>query len=477
MNTIIKPSLAFLFFCSLIFLMNAQVNDIKTLPLQIEARRWVKDQPNQPWSMYDTEIMDNLKGYKSAKMKTNLYGSWKKDRYQATGFFRIEKINDRWWFIDPQGYPNIQRVVNGLRQGPSDQNKAAFSLLFKDSSNWIKSSFESFNRFGFNGIGAWSNTEAILAGNNSSETKLSYSLLVNFMSAYGKMRGGTYQLPGNIGYPNQCVFVFDPAFETFCDENAKVLVKFKNDPNLVGYFSDNELPFGLKNLEGYLSLPDSTDSGRRFAEKWLKEKGIIRSQVNDAYCEEFAGIVADYYYRIVSKSIRKYDANHLYLGSRLHGSPKNTESIIRAAGRYCDVVSINYYGAWSPDLKLMDNWGDWAKKPFIITEFYTKAMDSGLANTTGAGFTVHTQQDRGYAYQNFCLGLLKSKNCVGWHWFKYQDNDPEAKGVDPSNIDSNKGLLSTQYKWYMPMIKSMKQLNINVYSLIKYFDQKDTSNE
>ncbi len=35
--------------------------------------------------------------------------------------------------------------------------------------------------------------------------------------------------------------------------------------------------------------------------------------------------------------------------------------------------------------KTMKHWGEWAQKPFIITEFYTKGMDSGLANTTGAG--------------------------------------------------------------------------------------------
>ena len=107
----------------------------------------------------------------------------------------------------------------------------------------------------------------------------------------------------------------------------------------------------------------------------------------------------------------------------------------------------------------------------MITEFYTKAMDSGMANTTGAGFTVRTQQDRGFAYQHFCLGLLQSRNCVGWHWFKQQDNDPTAKGVDPSNLDSNKGMLNNEYQWYKPMIKLMKKLNENVYSLVDYYDK------
>ena len=147
------------------------------------------------------------------------------------------------------------------------------------------------------------------------------------------------------------------------------------------------------------------DPGRLYAESWLKQQGITLQQITDEHREEFAGVVAERYYKVVSEAIRKYDPNHLYLGSRLHGKPKFIRQIVEAAGRYCDVVAINYYGAWTPSEKTMKHWGEWAQKPFIITEFYTKGMDSGLANTTGAGFTVQTQQERGYAYQHFVLGL------------------------------------------------------------------------
>lgn len=458
---------------ALVFQLSAETNIPKASTFKIEARKWVKNKPNQAWSMFDTQIIDSLKGFRPTNIVTNKYGSWKEKQVSATGFFRVHKITNRWWFVDPEGYLNIQRDVNGLRQGASELNKAAFSALYKDSTTWINTTFEQFKKFGFNGIGAWSDTEAIIEANNHGEIKMSYSLILSFMSSYGKKRGGTYQLPGNIGYPNQCIFVFDPNFEKYCNEYAKIVVQYKSDPNLIGYFSDNELPFGEKNLDGYLTLPDSTDSGRRFAQNWLKKMKISKSNITDKERNEFAGVVASYYFQIVSKAIKKYDPNHLFLGSRLHGESKNIESIVRAAGEYCDVVSINYYGAWTPDAILMKKWGTWANRPFMITEFYTKAMDSGLANTTGAGFTVHTQQDRGHAYQNFCLGLLKSTNCVGWHWFKYQDNDPTAKGVDPSNIDSNKGLLNTEYQWYKPMINSMIQLNENVYSLINYFDKNN----
>ena len=141
------------------------------------------------------------------------------------------------------------------------------------------------------------------------------------------------------------------------------------------------------------------------------------------------------------------------------------------------MAGVNYYGKWTPENDAMTNWERYSKRPFMITEFYTKAMDSGLTNETGAGFTVHTQRDRGYAYQNFCLGLLESKSCVGWHFFKYQDNDPTAKGADPSNLDSNKGLVDNEYNLYKPLADAMKELNINAYRLADWFDQQSTNNK
>ena len=104
-------------------------------------------------------------------------------------------------------------------------------------------------------------------------------------------------------------------------------------------------------------------------------------------------------------------------------------------------------------------------------------MDAvGLANTSGAGWCVRTQKDRGYAYQHFTLGLLEAGNCVGWHWFRYQDNDPTAK-ADKSNIDSNKGLVDNHFECYTDLAEAMKEVNANVYSLAAYFDaQRPTEN-
>ena len=162
----------------------------------------------------------------------------------------------------------------------------------------------------------------------------------------------------------------------------------------------------------------------------------------------------------------------MYLGARFYSSEKNYPLFMEAAGKYCDVISNNYYGKWTPDSADMSNWTRWSDRPFIITEYYTKGEDSGMPNLSGAGWIVRTQRDRGLFYQNYNLALLESKNCVGWHYFKYQDNDPTATGVDPSNVDANKGIVNNYYELWTPMVALMKELNTSVYSIIRYFDKK-----
>lgn len=461
------PILAFVFIIA--SFAQAKGDSERFSSILVEARKWVKGHPDQPWDYYPTRILtDNP----VKKDKVNIYGSRTDQKVKATGFFRTEKIAGRWWVVDPDGYLNVQRGINSFRKGTSERNNMAFEKLYDSDTAWVKASAKIFRHIGINGIGSWSNDELVRAYNKkSSGHKLSYSVNLGMMTAYGKKRGGTYQLAGNTGFPNQTIFVFDPEFPAFCDSLAKASISYlKSDPCLFGYFSDNELPFGLKNLEGYLNLKNPSDPGCVAAGKWLKQNNIAPGAITDKERAEFAGFVAERYFRIVSEAICKADPNHMYLGSRLHGSAKFIPSVMQAAGRYCDVVSINYYGVWTPETKHLQSWAEWTAKPFIITEFYTKAMDSGLANTTGAGYTVHTQKDRGYAYQDFCLALFESGHCIGWHYFKYQDNDPTAQGVDPSNIDSNKGIINNNYVLYNDLTNSMKQFNNQIYRLIDNFD-------
>ena len=107
----------------------------------------------------------------------------------------------------------------------------------------------------------------------------------------------------------------------------------------------------------------------------------------------------------------------------------------------------------------------WAQRPFIITEFYAKAVDSGLANTSGAGWLVKIQEDRGHFYQNFILALSQHPGNIGWHWFKYIDNDPTNLSAEPSYRDANKGIVNGFYTPYTKILDAMKIINSRVYQI------------
>ncbi|WP_395626275.1 hypothetical protein [Daejeonella sp.] len=425
------------------------------------------------WRSFPTRTVASLSSKLSnQKSITNKYGSQQNIKTKSTGFFRTEKINGKWWSIDPDGFAGLHIAVNSIQQGKSDRNIKAFKTVFGNDFSWIKATLDTLSSRGFNGAGSWSDTDAIIAYNKSSKKPIAYSVMLNMMSEYGNKRGGTYQEAGHKGYPKNTIFVFDPEFEVFCDQFAQKIVKYRNDQNLYGYFTDNELPFSLKNLESYLSLPQ-TDLGFQAAKKWLSSRNVEPQNISDQDRADFLGYIADKYFATVSASIKKYDPNHMILGSRFYTGEKNVQQFMESAGKYIDVVSVNYYGTWTPSQQSMKNWEKWSGKPLIITEFYVKAEDSGLPNQSGAGWVVKTQNDRGLFYQNYCLSLLESKSCIGWHWFKFQDNDPKYTKADPSNNDANKGIVNNDYQFYSPLLKSFKDLNINSYLILEYFNKNN----
>jgi len=420
-----------------------------------------------------TRTVKLLNGYKAPEKIESLskYGGWKNHKVNATGFFHTEKIGDRWWCVDPEGYLYFNVALNSISMGGSEKNKLALKNKYGTPGNWITETISLLQQDGFNCAGSWSDYKAIIEANNQSEKPFAYTINWNFMSSYGHERGGIYQQSGHMGYPGDAIFVFDPEWETFCDRHAKQAAQYKDDPSLFGYFSDNEMPFKFKSLDNYLALPEK-DPGHIAASEWLNKQGITKEQISDSHREAFMALVAEKYFSVVSAALKKYDPNHMYIGARFYSSEKNYPEFMKTAGKYVDIISNNYYGKWTPDSADMVNWTEWSGKPFIITEYYTKGEDSGMPNISGAGWIVKTQRDRGLFYQNYNLSLLESKNCVGWHYFKYQDNDPTAKGVDPSNTDSNKGIVDNLYEVWTPMMELMKELNTQVYPIIEYFDKE-----
>jgi hypothetical protein len=446
------------------------------------------------WKSYTAKTVDHLKGFSYGKdPEVDSYGGYKVNQSTATGFFRVEKKGNRWWLVDPDGYPFIHRGVACFVAGTSSGQKSALTAKYGSSSNWVNTESDYLRQKGMNGTGAWSDVELI----RGSAKPLVYTVIVNPMASYRAVHiqkyGGSYPAGsyGWQGYYHDIVMVFDPEFDTYVDSSIKGITKYASDKNLLGYFTDNELPWIDKALYNHIYYLTSTEAGFIAAVKWLDArrgtttditpisdktstafKNYVAS-ITTAEQSAFTGYYFETYAKKVSAVIKKYDPNHLYLGCRFNQSADELDNpeIFKMAGQYLDVISINHYRKWEPDQTIMANWESWSSKPFLISEWYTKGEDSGLPNNTGAGWNVPTQVDRGYFYQNFALGLIQSKACVGWHWFTYQDNDPLNLNTDPSNRDSNKGIVNSNFEPWTPLIDNMKKLNDHVYELTQFFDK------
>lgn len=391
------------------------------------------------------------------------FGGLAADKQGATGFFRVEKMGERWWMIDPEGGRFIFAGVCSLKPESKWAAKEPFEKLFGTKETWAVKTLDLLRRNGFNGCGGFSDHETI----RTAEKPMPFTVTLGLMSGFGRKLGLTYADSGHTGYADEVLPVFEPGFVEFCKEECNArLVAMKEDPWLVGVFSDNELPIKKDMLDRMLKRGGATQVA---AEAFIAGKGAISDDLRSEFIEH----VFEAYFRITTQAIRAMLPHHLCLGSRFHGPAKKVSGAWKAAGRWCDAISMNYYDHWNPQVDHLRQWHEWSGKPCLITEFYVKGMDSGMANTSGAGWVVRTQADWGAFYQNFTLALLESKTCVGWHWFKYMDNDPADPSTDPSNKDSNKGMYNSHYEPYQPLLDAMKELNTRVYPLIENFDSKN----
>jgi hypothetical protein len=435
---------------------------------QIPARKMLYPQRQLgDWQNYPIRTVQDISPVPKA-VPLDRFGGRADRHFTSTGFYYTRKMDGRWWFIDPNGHPYLNAAVDSVTPASSAASAAALAKTFATQAEWINKTSELLLLNGFNSAGAWSDVRLLRAAPAQSSHPLAYAINLEIMSAYGAKHGGTYDVPGHKGYPEDTIFAFDPAFETFADQYvASKIADYREDPNLIGYFSDNELPLLRANLDGFLRLP-ANSPGRQAAEQWMRDHHATTP--TDALRIDFLEYEADHYFRVVSSAIRKADPNHLYLGCRFYGQQLKDPEVFRAVGKYADAISINVYGIWQLDTETTGMWERESGKPFMVTEFYAKGEDSGMPNHTGAGWLVHTQDDRGLFYENFVLALLESRACVGWQWFKYQDNDPDDPHAEASNVDSNKGIVDRFYKPYDPLLTRMRDLNLKMYDVTDVFD-------
>jgi hypothetical protein len=395
----------------------------------------------------------------------------------ATSFFTVDWIKGKAWFITPSGKPFLSMGVNAIGdqsyRAPNENYYNPVPNQYKgDKKAWVKTVFARLKKWNFNSVGCWSDPDVLAQ-------KFPYT----FMLYIGR---GT-------PWDDVLVSVFTPSFEKLVKDNAQKALPYKDDPFLIGYFLDNEMPwwgdFGWKAdgqkslLEKYALIGVDNENkqalkkffeGRyhqdigAFDDVWgLNLKSFeelegpvtlsVRSRAQKAEANAWAGMVADRYFAVTTKAIRDLDPHHLILGVRFAG--ENPWEVVEACGKYCDVVSVNVYSkSGEVPQALLDNFHAKTKKPLLLTEYSYSSLEnqSGDPDTHGADVTVPTQKDRVEHLDRFAKGMLELPYMVGLHWFEWSDESPQGRF---DGEDQNYGLVDIHDKPYDLLTQEHSKLN------------------
>jgi hypothetical protein len=345
----------------------------------------------------------------------------------ATGFFQVAEVGKRWLLITPGGEAFYSVGVNHVTANNNTDRETgvcpyceAVDAAYEDREAWAEATSERLASWGFNTIGAWSDDQLFAP-------LMPYTELLNY--------GG--------GQPDYFSDEFEERVQTI---TADKVVPLKDDPNLLGWFLDNELKWGK----------DWRNANTMLDEYMMLEEGAPGREVALQYERDHEGFLlalAIQYFRVTTEAIREVDPNHLILGSRA-SSLSMPPQVPQAATPYLDVFSVNFYATteglfdalnknWGP-LVPIENWlesyHELSGLPLIATEFSFRSSESDAPNTYPPIYlTFETQMQRAAAYDEYVQKCFDAPYIVGQHWFEYVDQPVGGRG---DGEDNNFGLVT-----------------------------------
>jgi hypothetical protein len=438
------------------------------------------------------------------------YGGWQGGpQRKATGFFRAEQYRGRWWLVDPAGRLFWSHGIDCVRAAnavtPLTDRRHWFADLpaedspfgqFYGKAGWAPhgyyqgKSYETFNFTGANLLRKygpqWKTQHAELAHRrlrswgmntiaNWSDAEI-YETHRTPYTATVSSRGRPLQ--GSEGYWGKFDDVFDPQFEASL---RKAMAGQKDtsavDPWCIGYFIGNELSWGNETSLAAATLRSPPDQPAKqvFVEDLKKKYGTIAGlnlawgtdhaswdalsqrttppEVKKAHDDlsAFYTKTAEQYFRVCRNAVKEVAPHHLYLGCRFAWT---NDLAVRAAAKYCDVVSFNRYRRELSDLRLPEG----VDKPVVIGEFHFGALDRGMFHT-GLVPTAN-QQERAAAYAAYVRSALRNPVVVGTHWFQFGDQATTGRG-DGENYQI--GLLDVCDTPYAETIQASRAVGADMY--------------
>lgn len=390
-------------------------------------------------------------------------------------FYRVAQQQGVWWFIAPDGRQLFSLGVDCTDQGASARDyhvdKPAYAAFqhYATEAEWAKTTLTRLRSWGFNTLGGWSDTDALRRV--PGET-MPYTLVLHL--------GGATRAPW-------CDLFSDDIARQFDDFARKQILPVRDDPRLLGYFTDNELGWWGDTLFLYFLKEKPSNATHRVLVSLLRKRyhndfATLQKDFETKAAHTFSDLdkgatltlrpgghgmevvnafvsrLAERYYQIAYAAVRHYDKNHLILGDRYAGYCP--PEVARAARNYVDVVSTNYGADWLDGsnarffLKMLH---EATGKPVLVTEYYFCATDnrSGNKNTGHIFPTVPTQAERAAGFRTQTAAFASVPYVIGAHWFQYTDEPSNGRG---DGEDYNMGLVDIHDQPYEGLTRAAATL-------------------
>jgi hypothetical protein len=371
----------------------------------------------------------------------------------------VRKDANGWWLVSPDGEPFFSLGVCMFNQGAKkeeyDPAKPSYSALrhYDAPEAWADASLRRLKEWGFTTVGGWSDYEAL---GKSDEHDLWATPVLHLGSRSGVPWFDMWD-------EKQIRRIKELAEET--------IVPLRDDPRIIGYYSDNELGW-WNAIHWKMTLEQPATSGQRQrlirlvrdtydddwnslekdfvpagAKNWdeLERAGMLWLRPGSdgiRTMRRFLGMTAVRYYQLMRDTIRAYDPDAMYLGDRYQSF--YYPQVPAAARKYVDVVSTNLNSSWNDGTFIrsyLDTLHSLTSKPILVSEFYMAAEEnrSGNKNAVGGFPAVATQKARSEALANTLRDLGRLPYVVGADWFQYYDEPPHGRKLDGE--DYNFGLV------------------------------------
>jgi agarase len=300
---------------------------------------------------------------------------------------------------------------------------------------------------------------------------------------------------------------FGPEFEKYVEERSKAVEQDIGDPMVIGYFIDNELPWGPDHrnmpelFDGYVALPADAPGKRKLVEFMQGRYGAVdafnkvwkpkltdwsalwdtsklrhrNKKLAKADREAFTLMVARRYFKVTTDTIRAIDPDRLVLGCRFmpYTVPK---AVVQACGEYCDVISINFYEQlWGAKLYFwwkgssidrmpqgldLSPFYKTGRKPLMVTEFTSRLKAKGQ-NTYPPPYAIQpvvkTEAERVARYEKQVMSWLPQPWFVGSHWFEHADQPKEGRGDGENSIFGLVTIQDEPYKEFVQGVTAVHQ--------------------